>query len=61
MTYKVNLEDEFDKAVLSFIKTVYIQSKFNKERLLGLFSEDVIKAVMTTVDETKREVNYETI
>lgn len=55
MIYKVNLEDEFDKAVLSFIKTVYIQSKFNKERLLGLFSEDVIKAVMITIDETERK------
>ncbi|WKS98352.1 hypothetical protein [Gallibacterium anatis] len=56
----VDINDEFDVAVLNFIKTVYYQSKYDKRKMRNLFHPDVIEAVMRVTDETERDLNNRT-
>lgn len=56
MKLRVDINDEFDVAVLNFIKTVYYQSKYDKRKMRNLFHSDVIEAVMKVTDETERDL-----
>lgn len=50
----IDINNDFDVAVLAFIKTVYIQSKYNKEKVREVFDPHVVETVMRTVDITER-------
>ncbi|WP_158074634.1 hypothetical protein [Rodentibacter genomosp. 1] len=50
----IDVNNDFDVAVLNFIRTVYIQSTFDKEKVRTVLHPDVIEAVMLTIDVTER-------
>ncbi|WP_156106940.1 hypothetical protein [Gallibacterium genomosp. 1] len=54
MKHNIDLKNDFDTAVLAFIKTVYIQSKYDKDKVRVLFADEVVEAVMQVVDITER-------
>ncbi|MCW9710889.1 hypothetical protein L5B71_08575 [Avibacterium sp. 21-586] len=54
MKHNIDLKNEFDIAVLAFVKAVYIQSKYDKDKVRVLFADEVIEAVMLTIDITER-------
>lgn len=54
MKHNIDLKNDFDTAVLAFIKTVYIQSKYDKDKVRALFDDEVVEAVMQMVDITER-------
>lgn len=54
MKHNIDLKNEFDTAVLAFIKTVYIQSRYDKDKVRALFDDEVVEAVMQMVDITER-------
>ncbi|OOF58288.1 hypothetical protein [Rodentibacter pneumotropicus] len=54
----IDVNNDFDVAVLNFIRTVYIQSKFDKEKVRTVLHPDVVEAVMQTIDLTERGIDY---
>ncbi|WP_179108192.1 hypothetical protein [Rodentibacter trehalosifermentans] len=52
----IDIENDFDVAVLKFIKVVYEQSGYDKERVRALLNTDVVNAVMKTIDITERGI-----
>lgn len=51
---KVDINDEFDVAVLGFIKSLYKQTGYKKSEMRRLLHPDVVEVVMRVVDETER-------
>lgn len=50
----IDTKNDFDVAVLNFIRTVYIQAKYDKEKVKAVLHPNVVEAVMKTIDLTER-------
>lgn len=53
----IDVENDFDVAVLNFIKALYKMTKYNKDEVRRVLHPDVVGAVMITVDVTERNGN----
>lgn len=53
----IDIENDFDVAVLNFIKALYEMTKYNKDEVRRLLHPNVVNAVMKTIDETERNGN----
>lgn len=51
---KIDVNDDFDVAVLNFIKALYEQTDYKKSEMRRLLHPNVVEAVMRTIDETER-------